>query len=103
MSALMSGLAGSGHPQSVQLDAREFHHLAPLIGFVDDELAEVGGRPRNHHYAKVGETRLDLGIGEARIDLFVEPVDNLRGRVLRRADAEPLACLITRYEISHGW
>ena len=44
-------------PISVELDARELHHLAPLLGFVGDELAEVGGRAHKHHTAQVGEAR----------------------------------------------
>jgi hypothetical protein len=28
---------------SVRFDAHELHHLAPFLGFVGDELAEVGG------------------------------------------------------------
>src|SRR5262249_35796978 len=33
-------------PASVRLAAGEPHHLAPFLGFVGDELAEVGGRAR---------------------------------------------------------
>src|SRR5215472_12679253 len=32
-----------GLPGSIRFDARELHHLAPLFGFVGDELAKVGG------------------------------------------------------------
>ena len=41
--------------------------------------------------AEVGEPRPHLGVGEARIDLLVELVDNLNGSVLRRPDAKPHA------------
>src|SRR5262245_46605711 len=34
--------------RSFSLDAGELDHLAPLLGFVGDELAEVGGRPCEH-------------------------------------------------------
>jgi len=29
---------------SICFDAREVHHLAPLLGFVGDEILELGGR-----------------------------------------------------------
>ena len=37
------------------LMAGELDHLAPLLGFVGDELAEVGGRARKRRAAEVGE------------------------------------------------
>ena len=72
---------------SVCLDVGRPDHLAPLLGFVGDELSEVGGRARKHRAAQIGEPRLHLGIGEAGIDLLVELLDDLGGRVLGRADA----------------
>ena len=42
---------------------------------------------RHRHSAQVGKPRLHLGIGETGIDLLVELVDDLGGRVLGRADA----------------
>src|SRR6266540_776237 len=47
--------------------------------------------------------RFDRGVGEAGIDLPIELVNNVGGRVLGRADAEPLARLIARHEFSHSW
>ena len=38
-------------PPSLRLDAREPDNLAPLLGLVSDEFAEVGGRARNHRRA----------------------------------------------------
>ena len=49
---------------SICLDACELHHLAPLLRFVGDELAEVGGREREHVTAQVNESRLELRIGK---------------------------------------
>src|SRR5882724_9059343 len=45
---------------SLRLDAGELDHLAPLLGFVDDKLAEVGRRSRQRRAAEVGETGLHL-------------------------------------------
>ena len=52
-------------------------------------LPKSAGEPGKHRAAQVGEPRLDLGIGEGRVDLLVELVDDLGGRVPGRADAEP--------------
>jgi hypothetical protein len=71
----------------LKLDIRRPDHPAPLLGFVGDELAEFGRQARKHGAAQVGKPRLDFRIGESRVDLLVESVDNLDGRVLGRADA----------------
>src|SRR5262249_41254551 len=62
-----------------RLEAGELDHLAPLLGFVGDELAKVSGREREHVATEVGKPRLDLGIGEASVDLLVEYVDDFTG------------------------
>src|SRR5262245_41671305 len=63
------------HPRgSVRLDARELDHLRPFLGFVGDELAEVGGRAWKCGGAPLGKPRLHLGIGKGRVDLRVELV-----------------------------
>ena len=36
---------------SLRLDIRRPDHLAPLLGFVGDELAEIARRARNRHAA----------------------------------------------------
>src|SRR5262249_59612161 len=74
---------------SICLYACELHHLGPLLGFVGDEPAEVGGRARNHDCTEVGEPCLYFGIRESRIDLLVELVDDLGGCVFWEADALP--------------
>jgi len=75
---------------SLRLDVRELDHLAPLLGFVGDELAEVSGRADKRSASEVGEPGLDFGIGDASVNCLVELVNNLRC-VLGRADAEPPA------------
>src|SRR6266478_764072 len=52
--------AGAG---SLPLDARKLDHPGPLLGFLGDELAEVGGRTREYRCAHVGEPCPDFGIG----------------------------------------
>src|SRR6516225_5153107 len=87
---------------SVRLDVEGPDHLAPLLGFVSDELCEVGGRARQR-LAEVSQTDLHLGVGEGRIDLLVELLDDLGWRVPGNADAIPRCRLVARQEFSHSW
>ena len=73
----------------VRFDIRCPDHLAPLLAVLGDELSELCGRARQHHGAKFGKPRLDPGIGESGVDLFVDLVDNLSRRVLGCAEAQP--------------
>jgi hypothetical protein len=68
----IAGIHRSRPPWLVRLDASELDHLAPLLGFLGDQPAEILWRARHHCCAEVGKPRLQLGIGEARIDLAVE-------------------------------
>src|SRR5580700_12320761 len=77
-----------------RLEAGGPHHLAPLLGFRRDEAAERGGRTRERLAADVGEARFHLGVGKRRVDLLVEPVDDLGRRIARRGQAIPLARLV---------
>jgi hypothetical protein len=79
-------------PASVRLDVEGPDPLGPLLGFLGDELAEVGRRTLKDRCAQVGKSCLDLGIGEGGIDFVVELVDDLGRRVLGNADTcQPLA------------
>src|SRR5262249_40934436 len=91
--------SGSG---SFRLDVEGPDDVAPLLSFVGDELAKVGGREHEHVATQVGKPRLDLRIGEASVDLSVELVDDLGRRGLRCAGAVPTARLVTWHELSHG-
>ena len=83
----------------LRLDVGRSDHL-PLLGFIGDEVAEVGGRARNHRAAQVGKPRLDLGVGERGVDFLVELVDDLGGRVLGCADANPRTRLVAGKDFS---
>src|SRR5262249_14118157 len=85
-----------------RLDVEEFDHLAPLLGFISDELPEVGRRATKWSAANIGEPRADTGIGESGIDLLVELVDGFGGRALGRSNPKPATRFITRYEIACG-
>ena len=94
-------LIGTCRCGSLRLDVGGPDDLAPLLGFIGDELAEVGRRDRKHGAAQFDEPRLDLGIGEARVDLPIEFLDDLGGRAPRRAETEPCARLVARQEFSN--
>jgi hypothetical protein len=83
---------------SLGFDPGRPDHLAPFLSFVGDQLVEVGGRAWERGDAQLSEPRLHLSIGERRIDLLVELVNNLSPRVFRRADASPETRLVAWHE-----
>jgi hypothetical protein len=85
---------------SLRLDAGSANDLTPLLSFIDYELVEVGGRKRQRRATQVSEPRDDLWISKPRIDLPVELVDDLGGRILRSADRDPGVGLETRQKLS---
>src|SRR5882672_5239295 len=92
---IYGGIAGL-----LRLDTSELDHLAPLLGFGGDELAEIGGRTWEHRGAQVGKPRLHLGVGEGRVDLTIQLADDLRGCVLGSAQAECSARLVAGYKLA---
>src|SRR5262245_31501093 len=83
---------------SVRLDVEGPDDVAPLLGFLGDEPAKVCGRDDKRRHTQNGEPRFYLGIGEARVDLLVELLDDLGRRGLRCADAGPGARLVARHK-----
>ena len=67
--------------------------VAPLLGFVGDQLSKLSRRSRQRH-AEVSETDLHLGVGEGGVDLLVELLDDLGWRVPGNADAIPRCGLV---------
>src|SRR5262249_58893595 len=47
----------AGLLDSLRLDIRRPDHLAPLLDFVGDELAELGGRARTHPRSQISKPR----------------------------------------------
>src|SRR5262249_45390146 len=72
----------SAETSSLRLDVGGPDHLAPFLGFLGDQLAELDRRSRQRRAAEVGETGLHLRVVESRVDLLVELVDDLGGWVL---------------------
>ena len=67
---------------SLRLDVGRPDHLAPLLGFVGNELPEVYRRHRHRHSAKVGEPRLHLRISQALIVLLIKLINDLEDVLL---------------------
>ena len=86
----------------MRFEARGPHDLRPFLGFIGDKPAKVDRRHRHWIASEIGEPCPDLGIGEARIDLLVELVDDFDGRVLGCADAIRCADLVAWHELAHG-
>src|SRR5262249_35937779 len=87
---------------SLGLDTCELDYLAPLLGFISNELGELGGRARKRHSPQVSKPSLKIGVGKARIDLSVKPMHDLRRRVLGRPDAIHHNRLVALHEIANG-
>src|SRR5215475_5724483 len=77
------------------LDACCSNHLAPLLGFVGNEFAELGGRECKRRAAQIGKPCLQLWVGEARVDHRVDLVNDTDGCVPRCAQPKHGARLIT--------
>src|SRR6516165_5462919 len=84
---------------SVRPDARELHHLGPFLNVFSNELAKLSGGTRKRRVAKVCNPRSHRGIGENSIDLLVEFLDDIGGRIFWRADTQPRARIIARQKI----
>ena len=88
--------------KSLRLDARRLDDRGPLRGFVGDQPGELGARHRHRQASELGEPRLQPGVGERRLDLAGEPVDDLGRRAARDADAGPVRHLVARQRLGDG-
>src|SRR5262245_11879867 len=88
--------------RSLRLDVCELYDLTPLLGFVGDELAELGRRARQNRDPQISQSRLHFGIGEAFIDLLIEPVNDLRWCVLGGPHAINHHRLVAWHELAYG-
>ena len=91
--------SGDGFPpdarRSLRLNAGKLDHLCPLLRICGDEYPEVGRRANEHRAAEVGDPRFHSRIVEARVNLLVELVNDLSGRVSRSANPLPADPLVT--------
>src|SRR5262245_3563188 len=86
----------------LRLDVGGSDHLAPLLGFLSDELAEFGRRTRYPSDSEIVEPRLDLRIVERTLDFAVEPADKLRGCPPGGAEANPSDCFVAGHGFTNG-
>src|SRR6516162_4634206 len=84
----------------LRLEAGELDHLSPLLVFLCDELAEVGGRAGKYFTTEFGHSYPYRRIGEHRVDLPIEPLDDLGRGALGDADAEPAGHRVARDNIA---
>src|SRR5262245_4323449 len=89
-------------PESVRLEACDLDDFGPFFSVFGDESPELSGRTRKCPTTQFSKPRLDLGIGEACIDLLVELLNDLGRCAHRCTKAEPRARLIAGHEISYG-
>jgi hypothetical protein len=90
-------------PGLFYFNVRRSDHLAPSLGLLDDELIEFGRRAHKYRSAQVSDPRDDLGIGEPRVDLLVELVDDRDGRVPWSSDRYPRAGIETLLKVAKRW
>jgi hypothetical protein len=81
-----SGISGR-LSRSFRLDVGRPYDLAPLLGFVRDELPKVRGREHEFSAPKFSEPCLDIGVREEGVYLLVELFEYFRGSVLGREEA----------------
>src|SRR5215510_916443 len=65
---------------SIRLGAGELHHPSPLLGLSCDKSAELSRGERHWYAPGLLELGLDRRIGQPRIDLAIEPLDDLAWR-----------------------
>src|SRR5262245_52457668 len=61
---------------SIRLDVGRSDHFAPLLGVVDNELAELGGRSGIGLQAQIDEPRLELRAGKRLVHQLIEDGDD---------------------------
>src|SRR5262245_24976485 len=81
------------------LDVGRHNYLAPFLGFVGDEFAEISGRACKHRAAQIGKPCFEFWICNADIDFLVQPFDELYGRALRSTNAVPCTYLVVRHRV----
>src|SRR6516162_4970494 len=88
--------------RSRRIDVGDLNHFAPLRDFVSDERAKVSWGATQRYTANIGETLFYLGIGEDRVDLMIELVDDCRWCVLWCTDSVPNGCFEARHKFCHS-
>src|SRR5262245_64706624 len=95
---IMEYRASAASAVSLRLDASELDHFAPLLGLVDNQLAELGRRSRQRRAA---EARPHLGVGKRHVNFLVQLLHDVFWRVPGGTDASPETRFVARHEFSH--
>jgi hypothetical protein len=97
------GTSGGGFGSIRRLDARELDDLSPFLDFFGDKLAEVGGRTCKRRVAKLRKPRFHRGISQSSVDLPIELLDDVGGRVLWCSNTRPRARVVAWQKLTQGW
>ena len=85
----------------LRLDVGRSDDLAPFLGFLGEELAEIRGRHRQRHRAEVGQPDLYPWFRKGRVDFSVEPIDDFCRNVLGAAESDHKGRFVARQEIAN--
>src|SRR6516162_9583139 len=77
-----------------RLDVGRADHFAPLFGFLLKPPRVIRGRAAGDAAAQVGKPQLQFGVRQRGVNLLVQFVDDLRGRVFGRADTYPCSRIV---------
>src|SRR6266566_1639409 len=96
------GTSPSSRSTSLRLDVGRPDYVAPFLGFRGDVPSKIRRRAGKRRAAEIGNPCLHPWLRECCVDLPVELVDDLNGRVLWDAHTVPRACLIAWHKFTHG-
>src|SRR5262245_6919235 len=80
-----------------------FAATVTLHHFLAEPAPVVRGRAADHAAAQVGKPQLQLGVRQRRVNLLVQFVNDLTGRVPGCADTYPCSRIITRHKLTQRW
>src|SRR6516162_5255597 len=89
-------------PDQSALTPANFTTLAHFSVSLAMNFPNSAGEPDNTVPPRSARRAFELGISEGGVNLPVELVDDLSGRVFRRADAGPEARLVAWHEFTHS-
>src|SRR5262245_28882497 len=92
-----------GSSASLRLDVCGPDDVASLLGFLCEEFLEVGGRTSKYVATQFGHPRLHHWISEGRVDLSVDPFDDLGRGALGHANTKPTGHLVAWNNIADHW
>src|SRR5262245_39879118 len=65
------GISSAADTELLSLDVGSPDHLGPLLGFLSHQLSEFGRRHRHGLAAELGQTSLQLRVGQSRVHRLI--------------------------------